>query len=41
VAQLRDKSLDERAQALIRVADPTARDALANAWNALRAKGVQ
>jgi 4-hydroxybutyrate CoA-transferase len=41
VAQLRDKSLDERAQALIRVAHPTARDALANAWDALRAKGVQ
>jgi 4-hydroxybutyrate CoA-transferase len=40
-AHLRDRSIDERAQALIRVADPAARDALANAWDALRAKGTQ
>jgi len=39
VAHLRDKSLDERAEALIRVADPAARDGLANAWDALRSKG--
>jgi acyl-CoA hydrolase len=38
VAHLRDRSLDERAQALIAIADPAARDALANAWDALRAK---
>ena len=41
VAHLRDKSIDERAEALIAIADPTARDALANAWDALRAKGAQ
>lgn len=41
VAHLRDKSLDERAQALIAIADPTARDALANAWDVLRAQGAQ
>jgi acyl-CoA hydrolase len=40
-AHLRDRSIDERAQALIRVADPAARDQLANAWDALRAKGAQ
>jgi 4-hydroxybutyrate CoA-transferase len=38
VAHLRDRSLDERAEALIAIADPAARDALANAWDALRAK---
>jgi 4-hydroxybutyrate CoA-transferase len=41
VARLRDRSLDERAQALIRVADPTVRDRLANAWDALRSKGAR
>ena len=41
VAHLRDKSIDERAEALIGVADPAARDGLANAWDALRAKGAQ
>jgi 4-hydroxybutyrate CoA-transferase len=40
VAHLRERSIDERAQALIAIADPTARDALANAWDALRAKGT-
>jgi acyl-CoA hydrolase len=40
-AQLRDKSLDERAEALIAIADPAARDQLANAWDALRATGAQ
>ena len=38
-AHLRDKSIDERAEALIAIADPAVRDALANAWDALRAKG--
>jgi acyl-CoA hydrolase len=38
VAHLRDRSLDERAAALIAVAEPAARDALANAWDALRAR---
>ena len=41
VAHLRDRSIDERAEALIAIADPAARDALANAWDALRAKGAQ
>jgi 4-hydroxybutyrate CoA-transferase len=36
VAHLRDKSIDERAEALIAIADPTARDQLANAWDAQR-----
>jgi 4-hydroxybutyrate CoA-transferase len=40
-AHLRDKSLDERAQALIAIADPAARDALANAWDALRTTGIR
>jgi 4-hydroxybutyrate CoA-transferase len=40
-AHLRDKSLDERAQALIAIADPTTRDQLANARDALRSKGTQ
>jgi acyl-CoA hydrolase len=40
VARLRDKSLDQRANALIAIADPAARDGLANAWDALRAKGA-
>ena len=41
VAHLRDRSIDERAEALIAIADPAARDALANAWDALRARGAQ
>jgi 4-hydroxybutyrate CoA-transferase len=41
VAHLRDKSIDERAEALIGIADPAARDGLANAWDARRAKGAQ
>jgi 4-hydroxybutyrate CoA-transferase len=41
VAHLRDKSINERAEALIGIADPAARDGLANAWDALRAKGAQ
>jgi acyl-CoA hydrolase len=41
VARLRDKSLDERAEALIAIADPAARDALANAWDTLRAQGAR
>jgi 4-hydroxybutyrate CoA-transferase len=38
VAQLRDRSIDERAAALIAIADPAARDALADAWDAMRAR---
>jgi 4-hydroxybutyrate CoA-transferase len=41
VAHLRDRSIDERADALIGIADPAARDALANAWDALRAGRAQ
>jgi 4-hydroxybutyrate CoA-transferase len=41
VAHLCDISTDERAVALIGIADPAARDALANSWDALRAKGPQ
>jgi acyl-CoA hydrolase len=33
--------VDERAEALIAIADPGARDQLANAWDALRARGAQ
>jgi 4-hydroxybutyrate CoA-transferase len=40
-AHLRDKSLDERAEALIRIADPAARERLANAWDSLRARRPQ
>ena len=36
VAHLRDRSIDERAEALIAIADPACRDALANAWDNLR-----
>ena len=36
IAQLRDKSLDERAGALIAIADPAFRDQLASDWQALR-----
>jgi 4-hydroxybutyrate CoA-transferase len=35
VARLRDKSLDERAEALIRIAAPAFRDQLASAWRAM------
>jgi 4-hydroxybutyrate CoA-transferase len=41
VAHLRDLSVDQRANALIAIADPAARDALANAWDALRESGAQ
>ena len=41
VAHLRERSIDERAEALIAIADPAARDTLGNAWDALRAKGAQ
>jgi 4-hydroxybutyrate CoA-transferase len=40
VARLRDLSIDQRAQALIAIADPAARDQLANAWDALRSKSA-
>jgi acyl-CoA hydrolase len=40
IAQLRDKSLDERAEALIGVADPAFRDQLASDWHTLRKKGA-
>lgn len=36
IAHLRDKSLDERAEALIAVADPAFRDLLANQWTEIR-----
>jgi 4-hydroxybutyrate CoA-transferase len=39
-AHLRDRSLDERAEALIAIADPAARDELANGWDALRTRGI-
>jgi acyl-CoA hydrolase len=38
-AHLRDKSLDERAEALIAIADPAARDGLEDGWRRLRAAG--
>jgi 4-hydroxybutyrate CoA-transferase len=34
IARLRDKSLDERAEALIQIAAPVFRDQLASAWRA-------
>lgn len=37
VADLRDKGIDQRAQALIAIADPRFRDSLAKDWHALRA----
>lgn len=37
VAELRDKGIDARAEALIAIADPAFRDELADAWRALRA----
>jgi 4-hydroxybutyrate CoA-transferase len=40
IAQLRDKSLDERARALIAIADPVFRDQLASEWQALRRNGA-
>jgi 4-hydroxybutyrate CoA-transferase len=40
VARLRDKSIDERAEALIAIADPAFRGDLAAAWEALRRKGA-
>ena len=36
IARLRDKSVDERAEALIAIADPAFRDGLADQWAALR-----
>jgi 4-hydroxybutyrate CoA-transferase len=39
VARLRDKSVDERAEALIAIADPALRRELAGQWEALRRKG--
>lgn len=41
MAHLRDLSVDQRANALIAIADPAARDALANAWDALRERSAQ
>jgi 4-hydroxybutyrate CoA-transferase len=41
VAHLRDKSIDERAEALITIADPAARDTLANAWDGFRTRGIR
>jgi 4-hydroxybutyrate CoA-transferase len=40
VARLRDKSIDERAEALIAIADPAFRGDLAAAWEALRRTGA-
>jgi 4-hydroxybutyrate CoA-transferase len=40
VARLRDKSVDERAEALIAIADPAFRNELAEQWEALRRKGA-
>jgi acyl-CoA hydrolase len=40
VAGLRDKSVDERAEALIAIADPAFRCDLADAWQALRRKAA-
>jgi 4-hydroxybutyrate CoA-transferase len=39
VAHLRDKSIDERAAAMIAIADPGFRDALAGEWAAIRRRG--
>jgi 4-hydroxybutyrate CoA-transferase len=38
VARLRDKSVDERAEALIAIADPAFRDGLVDRWAALRGR---
>jgi acyl-CoA hydrolase len=40
VARLRDRSVDERAEALIAIADPAFRDQLAEEWEALRRTGA-
>ena len=40
VAYLRDKSIDERAEALIAIADPAFRRDLAAEWERLRRKGA-
>ena len=40
VAALRDRSLDERAEALIAIADPAHRDRLAREREALRRRGA-
>ena len=40
VAHLRDKSIDERAEALIAIADPAFRRDLAAEWETLRRKGA-
>ena len=40
VAYLRDKSIDERAAALIAIADPAFRRDLAAEWETLRRKGA-
>jgi 4-hydroxybutyrate CoA-transferase len=40
IARLRDKSVDERAEALIAIADPAFRDQLAEEWEALRRTGA-
>jgi acyl-CoA hydrolase len=39
-AHLRDRSIDERAEALIAIAAPAFRDQLASDWHALRKKGA-
>jgi acyl-CoA hydrolase len=40
IARLRDKSVEERAGALIAIADPAFRRDLADAWEALRRKAA-
>jgi 4-hydroxybutyrate CoA-transferase len=40
IARLRDKSIEERAEALIAIADPAFRRDLADAWEALRRKAT-
>ena len=40
IAELRDKSLDERAAALIAIADPAFREKLASDWRALRSRSA-
>jgi 4-hydroxybutyrate CoA-transferase len=40
ISRLRDKSVDERAEALIAIADPAFRDELAEQWQALRRAGA-
>jgi acyl-CoA hydrolase len=36
IADLRGKTIDQRAAALIAIADPTFRDSLSNAWDDIR-----